>query len=119
MVIRVRRTGNEDDRQVLGMGAPQCVDGRKCSDAEGHDGTGCPSGPRIALCGKAAIQLVTAINLFEPVLSKKLIEENEVIITRHREMMRDADLRQSFCEITTDSRAHGDLRSFSWVSIMS
>ena len=102
-VIGVGRAGDHDDRQVLGIGAGNRVDRREPADAEGHYGGGRPAGPRVPFGGIAAIEFVAAADLLQLLVRQKLVEQDEIEISRDHEVMFKSDSRQPRRKVAPNS----------------
>jgi hypothetical protein len=85
-VVGVRRPGHQNHGEVFGISAADSIDCGKPADAESHDRRRGTARPSIALRGVATIQLV-ATNLFQFLVLQKLIKQNQIKVTRNREVM--------------------------------
>ena len=101
-IVGVGRARNHDHRQIFGIGAGDGVDRRKAADAEGDDGRRRPAGAGVTLRGLTAVEFIAAVNLLKPPIRQELVEKHEVEISRDHEMVLQANLSQTRCEVTAD-----------------
>src|SRR5271165_6703280 len=101
-IIGVGRPRNQNDRQILGIGASDRIEGRKRSHAERDDGGGCAVSAGISLRAETAIELIGAIYLCHILVCQKLVQQYEVVVACNREVMLQSDLRKASCEVAAD-----------------
>src|SRR5260370_23517763 len=94
------------------MGTADRIQGRECADAECDHSGGGTIGTRVALRAEAAIQFVRAVDLLYLLVRKELIQQGEIVVTRHRKMMFQPDLGKPGREITADSMGFYRARRF-------
>ena len=86
-IVGIGSAGHQDDRQVLGVGACNRVDGGKSADAKGNYGRSSATCAGISFGAVAAVQFVAAIDLFQLFIRQKLIEQDQVEVTGYSKMM--------------------------------
>jgi len=92
-IVGVGRARHQDDRQVLGIGAADRIDGGETADTEGDHSGGRAARASVTLRAITTIQLVAAIDLLQILVRQKLVEQDQVEIARDGKMMLQPDLR--------------------------
>lgn len=101
-IVCVWGTGDEDQGQVLGVGTAGAVEGGDGTDRVGNNACRDAVGTGVALGGHAAVELIGTSDLLEVRVGLELVEEDEVVVARHDEVVSDADLGQPLGEVVTD-----------------
>jgi hypothetical protein len=86
-IVGIGSAGHQDDRQVLGVGACDCIDRRKSADAESDYRRSRTTCSGVSFGAVATIQFVAAVDLFQVFIGQKLIEQDEVKVAYDRKMM--------------------------------
>lgn len=101
-IVGVGRAGNQNQGQVLGVSGAGAVEGGDGADTVGDDAGGDAIGTGVALGGHAAVELIGAADFLEVGVRLELVEEDEVVVAGHHEVVTDADLGQPLGEVVTD-----------------
>lgn len=101
-IVGVWRAGDEDQGEVLGVSTAGSVHGGDGTDGVGDDTDRGAVGTGVALGGHAAVELIGTADLGQVRVSLELVEEDEVVVARHDEVVSDADLGQPLSEVVAD-----------------
>ena len=107
IVIGVGPTNNANEREVFTVSSGDRVEHTEPTDGESNNARADATGPRVAVCGVASVELVTAANVGETRLGDEVVEKSEVKVTRDREYVRDTDLNEPASEVATQCGVRG------------
>src|SRR4051812_27131273 len=101
-IIRVVSPRDEDHGKVLSVGAANPAECGESANIEGDDERPCPVHTSVPFGSIGCIQLVTAADLLYMLVPEKLVEQDEIIIARHHEVMLESNLLKPSCYIVSD-----------------
>jgi hypothetical protein len=101
-VVGVVPGGHEDHREALGVGAGHAVERGEGPHVERGDHGPDPLDPRITLGGVSGVELVAAADLLHVLVPQQLIEQDEVVVARHHEIVLQADVLEARREVVSD-----------------
>mmetsp|Transcript_4904 Transcript_4904/g.8976 ORF Transcript_4904/g.8976 Transcript_4904/m.8976 type:complete len:577 (-) Transcript_4904:25-1755(-) len=101
-IIGVRAATHADDGEILAIGTRNSINDAETSDTESNDNAANSLPAGITISGITSVQFIAAPNHLQLLVLDKLIEEEEVEITRDSEDMVAANLNKSVAKVNTN-----------------
>ena len=107
-VVGVVPGRHEDHRQPFGVSPGHAVERGERSDVHGGNDRAAAVDPGIGFRGVGRVELVTAADLLHVLVRQQLVEQDQVVVPGHHEVVLDTDLLKPRREIVTDGEFRHD-----------
>jgi hypothetical protein len=111
-VVGVVAGRHEDHRQPFGVSPGHAVERGERSDVHGGKDRAAAVDPGIGFGGVGRVELVTAADLLHVLVRKQLVEQDQVVVPGHHEVVLDTDLLEPRREIVTYGEFRHDAAFF-------